>query len=80
MEWFHGLDGNPSIQAILESPNNRSWAVDNRTKLTRRKQILREVQKRAKELGVDGAIAELESARNGNSLSWLVEQIRAKRR
>ncbi|CAG8522307.1 8976_t:CDS:1 [Paraglomus brasilianum] len=78
-EWFNGINGNPSIQSLIEAYGTK-WTKENTTTLTKRKKILTEIMNRQKEVGLEAAIDELEKMRNGRSLSWLVDQFGVKRK
>ncbi|CAG8751321.1 8365_t:CDS:1 [Racocetra fulgida] len=73
-EWNVGLDGNPSVVMMMESYGNK-WLVDNSVILAPRKKVIKEVQRRALEVGLDDALSELERIKGTNDLVWLAEKI-----
>ncbi|CAG8837245.1 13502_t:CDS:1 [Gigaspora margarita] len=73
-EWNVGLDGNPSVVMMMESYGNK-WLLDNSVVLAPRKKVIKEVQRRALEVGLDDALSELERIKGINDLVWLAEKI-----
>ncbi|CAG8737913.1 10917_t:CDS:1, partial [Racocetra fulgida] len=78
-EWNVGLDGNPSIITLLEVYGNK-WAGENKDTLIARKKIIKEIQTRTHDIGVDKAISEMERLRNGNGLTWLSKKFGGKKK
>ncbi|CAG8783950.1 41942_t:CDS:1 [Gigaspora margarita] len=78
-EWNVGLDGNPSIITLLEVYGNK-WAGENKDTLIARKKIIKEIQTRTRDIGVDKAISEMERLRNGNGLTWLSKKFGGKKK
>ncbi|CAG8715692.1 23071_t:CDS:2 [Dentiscutata erythropus] len=78
-EWNVGLDGNPSIITLLEVYGNK-WAGENKDTLIARKKIIKEIQTRTNDIGVDKAISEMERLRNGNGLTWLSKKFGGKKK
>ncbi|CAG8622395.1 2076_t:CDS:1 [Cetraspora pellucida] len=78
-EWNVGLDGNPSIITLLEVYGNK-WAGENKDTLIARKKIIKEIQTKTNNIGVDKAISEMERLRNGNGLTWLSKKFGGKKK
>lgn len=78
-EWNVGIGDNPSIISLIETYGNK-WQLNNSVNLAARKKIVKVIQLRAIDIGLDKALDEMEKMMGLNRLSWLADNLRGKKK